>query len=112
MPSHLAHWQALAASDPDRLIAALTSPDLPTWELTFAAEVAGEFPAARDALLALLAHASPVVREGAIYGLGKQPLEDDPALRARLRQIATADGSGAVREAALEALGEGAITCR
>jgi HEAT repeat protein len=103
MPSHLAHWQALAVSDPDRLIAALSSDDLPTWELSFAAEVAGSLPTARAALLALLDHASPTVREGAIYGLSKQ-IDADPAIRTRLTTIAAADRSGAVREAAREAL--------
>lgn len=105
MPSHLAHWQALAATDPDRLVAALTAGDLPTWELSFAAEVAGALPAAREALIALLRHESPTVREGAIYGLSKQ-LDTVPAIRAQLKEIAASDRSGAVREAAAEVLAE------
>jgi HEAT repeat protein len=102
MSSHLSHWQALAVSDPDRLVAALSGDDLPTWELSFAAEVAGCLPTARAALLALLAHESPTVREGAIYGLAQQ-LDNDPSIREYLTKM-THDRSGAVREAANEAL--------
>ena len=101
MPSHLVHWQALATTDPDRLVAALTAGDLPTWELSFAAEVAGALPAAHEALIELLHHESPTVREGAIYGLAKQ-LDTRPAIRARLKELAASDRSGAVREAAAE----------
>jgi HEAT repeat protein len=99
---HLAHWQALAVSDPNRLVAALADEELPTWELSFAAEVAGCLPAARSALLVLLGHESPTVREGAIYGLAQQ-LDNDPSLREHLTKM-TYDRSGAVREAAIEAL--------
>lgn len=102
MPSHLAHWQALAVGDPERLIAALSNDELPPWELSFAAEVAGCLPAARVALIALLEHASPTVREGAIYGLS-QMLDNDPSIREPLLKM-TQDRSGAVREAATEAL--------
>jgi HEAT repeat protein len=103
MPSsNLSHWQALAAGDPERLIAALSNEELPTWELSFAAEVAGCLPAARVPLLALLNHASPTVREGAIYGLA-QLLDNDPSIRESLTKM-TYDRSGAVREAATKAL--------
>ena len=98
----------MAAEAPPKLltlVAALSNEELPTWELSFAAEVAGTLPAARAALLVLLDHESPTVREGAIYGLSKQ-LDADPAIRTRLAKIATDDRSGAVREAALEALEE------
>jgi HEAT repeat protein len=103
MPNPLLHWQALANSDPDLLITELLRGTLPPWELSFAAEVAGCLPAARTALLALLDHKSPTVREGAIYGLSKQ-LTNDPVIHARLTTIADHDRSGAVRESALEAL--------
>jgi HEAT repeat protein len=102
MPRHLSHWQALAVGDPERLIAALSNAELPPWELSFAAEVAGCLPAARAALITLLEHASPTVREGAIYGLS-QMLDNDPSIREPLLKM-TRDRSGAVREAAREAL--------
>ena len=102
MSRHLSHWQAMSASDPDRLVGVLSSDDLPTWELSFAAEVAGCLPAARAALIALLNHDSPTVREGAIYGLAQQ-LDNDPSIREHLTKL-THDRSGAVREAANEAL--------
>lgn len=103
MPSHLAPWQELAASAPERLVAALTSGELPPWELSFAAEVAGDLPQARDALLTLLDHEEPTVREGAIYGLAKQ-IDDDQTIRERLEKIAIFDASSVVREVAIEAL--------
>lgn len=102
MQTPLAHWQALSVSDPARLIAALSNDELPTWELSSAAEVAGCLPAARTALIALLDHRSPLVREGAIYGLAQQ-LDNDPSLREPLTQM-TLDPSEGVREAAAEAL--------
>lgn len=102
MPRHLSHWQALSVSDPERLIAALSDEELPAWELSFAAEVAGCLPNARTSLIALLDHESPTVREGAIYGLA-QLLANDQSLREALEKM-TNDRSGAVREAALEAL--------
>lgn len=93
----------MADRDPALLISTLERRGLPTWELSFTAEAAGILPAARGVLLALLEHASPTVREGAIYGLSKQ-VDAEPALRARLSTIARSDRSGAVREAAAEAL--------
>lgn len=92
----------MSVSDPEGLIAALSNAELPPWELTFAAEAAGHLPNARGALISLLDHPAPVVREGAIYGLTRL-LTNDPTLRGPLEKM-TNDRSGAVREAASEAL--------
>lgn len=102
MTDHLKKWKDLAATDPAALVATLARRDLPPWELSFAAEAAQVLPAAQEALLALLTHESPTVREGAIYGLSRRVL--DVKVRARLEELATDDRSGAVRESAAEAL--------
>jgi len=103
MSAQLKHWKAIAASNPGQLIRELSYGNLPSWELSFAAEAAGAVPAAREALLGLLGHHSPTVREGAIYGLSRQ-IDDDPKIRELLVMLARADRSGSVREAATEAL--------
>jgi HEAT repeat protein len=72
--------------------------------LTFAAEIAGrELPTAKVIvpLLELIRHASPVVREGAVYGLS---MHDDERVIAELRRIADADPSPGVRTAARDVL--------
>lgn len=66
----------LAASDPEQLLCLVGSSTLPNYMLTYAAEAAGDVPepfqeAARAALTRLQDHPSPVVREGAYYGLQK-----------------------------------------
>lgn len=66
----------LAASEPHQLLKLLEPGRLPNYLLTYAAEAAGDVPeahqeAARQALALLCTHDSPVVREGAYYGLLK-----------------------------------------
>jgi len=70
-------------------------------ELTFAAEVSRDI----DALDIAVEHQSPVVREGAIYGLAKlAELGDDKAVELIHAHATTEELSSGVREAAQEAL--------
>lgn len=93
-------FERLAHHDPPSLMVLLTGDRLPPHLLTYAAEVAGriEAHAATEHLLGLLDHPSPMVREGAIYGLG------DDAPWEWLRAIAETDPSPGVRSAARCAL--------
>lgn len=96
-------FRVLAARAPASLVALLQSQALAPSALTFAAEVAGDLADDRvlAALVKLLDHASPVVREGAIYGLAKQPID---AYRKRLGVMALHDPSPGVRDAAREVI--------
>ena len=99
-----AMFEYLAEHHPSQLLALLRSPRLSPADLTFAAEIAGRIPssaAVREALLPLLDHPKAVVREGAVYGLGKHL--DDP-VRQRLARLAEDDQSAAVRCAAAETI--------
>ena len=76
--------------------------------LTFSAEVLGRViessvPEALSLLLQMSRHASPVVREGAVYGMSPH-WRGHPDVRARLADMADADASPGVRVAATEAL--------
>jgi hypothetical protein len=65
-------FERLAQQDPNRLLRMLNSGDLEPALLTHAAETAGRHLASElvvPVLLKLLQHTSPLVREGAIYGL-------------------------------------------
>lgn len=90
---------------PERVLELLDRTDLPPSELTFIAELAGEIPSNSVAapLVRLLSHPSPLVREGAIYGLARHR---SPAIDQHLRSVTMADPSPGVREAAAELLGE------
>ena len=81
---------------PSDFLAALKAAVLPPWELTYAAEAASGTDDADviDALLALTRHASPVVREGALYGVWHS---HEPRVTARIREMADHDESPAVR---------------
>ena len=95
-------FERLAATDPSRLLAML--PDLEPPDMTFAAEVAGRIgdsDAVRRAVLPLLEHPMPYVREGAIYGLSSHM---DETTRSLIARLAVDDPSPGVRLAA-----EGAI---
>ena len=95
----VAMFEYLAETDPARLIRLIDGGALSPADLTFAAEVAGKLPAelAVASLLRLLTHVSPVVREGAVYGLAQHRSD---LVDTRLRQIATNDDSLGVRETA------------
>lgn len=94
-----------AEYSPEELLSAMSSGVLEPHDLTFAAEAAGRIADATraiPALLALLDHTSPLVREGAIYGLA--PHADDPSVAARLLAVSNNDPSAAVRVAAHESI--------
>jgi HEAT repeat protein len=99
-----AMFKNLVNNHPSQLIALLLSSSLSHSDLTFAAEIAGgisDSSAVRPALIRLLDHPNPIVREGAIYGLSNHI---DDATRRRLRKIADKDPSRSVRTAAGDAL--------
>lgn len=76
----------------------------PPARLTFELEELGaaEDPADVPVFLAALDHASPVVREGAIYGATHHI--GDAAIRSKLELLSGSDPSAAVRAVAREAL--------
>jgi len=96
----------LASVAPSELSELVSEGRLPASRLTYAAEALGR---AQDAalvmrsLLPLLRHPAPIVREGAIIGLGRHLT---PVVRARLAEVAQQDPSAAVRRAALDELGD------
>ena len=72
-------------------------------DLTFIAERLGRRdPVPLRWIELLVRHASPVVREGAVYGLA--PHAAVPSVRLTLQEIAGTDPSPGVRSAAREAL--------
>jgi hypothetical protein len=96
-----AMFERLAAEDPARLVALLGGDVLGPALLTFAAEIAGRglaFDVAGAALLALLQHERPVVREGAVYGLRAH--DERPEVAAALAKVAKDDPSPGVRASA------------
>ena len=94
--------ERLASNDPEALAQAMKTMAPPL--LTFAAEHLGAAPAsvALPALLPLLRHDRPYVREGAIYGLASHRAE--PGVTDALREVADGDASEAIRQIAAEAL--------
>ena len=97
-------FEYLAAECPSQLVRLLLSKKMPVPDLTFAAEIAGRIEDSskvRPILLGLLAHADPVVREGAIYGLASHV---DTAVVSELRRLVATDLSPAVRSAASDLL--------
>ena len=92
-------FERLAKEDPARLLRMLKS-DLSPGHLTHAAEIAGrELPSEQvvATLLELLRHGSPLVREGAIYGLAAHRSK---AVDAELKSLFERDASPGVRAAA------------
>ncbi len=99
-----AMFEFLAANYPSELLKLVSSNLLSPPAMTFAAEIAGRTslgPAVRAALLPLLDHASPLVREGAIYGLRRHA---DAVVIRKLKAIAESDQSPAIRQAANDTL--------
>ena len=113
MGSSVADWpepcekefQAMAVGNPLRLIGWIESGELKPSRLTYAAEALGSanLPEVRWILVGLLDHESPLVREGALYGLARQP-RPLPAMLSVLRRVAEVDPSPGVRSAAQEIL--------
>lgn len=99
-------FQYLAENDPERLFEDLTSGALPPSALTFAAEWAGRTRTTQAAaiLRTLLEHPSPLVREGAVYGL--EHLIGHPGVLAALRahENEATERSPGVRAAVREVL--------
>ena len=99
-------FEVLAVRFPHELAKLIEFGRLEPADLTFAAEALGRSELSwlvRHALKPLLAHASAVVREGAIYGLQKHM---DGNMRAALSVLSQSDPSPAVRVAAEDALSE------
>lgn len=93
----------LADSHPFELLHLVASGRLEVADLTFAAEIVGRIRDSRvvSVLFPLLKHVSPVVREGALYGLSAHV--DDRVLGA-IRAMAAEDPSAGVRAAAEDVL--------
>jgi len=100
----------LASERPHSLLALIEKNALGAADLTFAAEIAGtidDWTRVVPLLTRLLLHASPVVREGAVYGLVRHA-DRVPAVRATIRSaiagLLGVEGSPGVRAAADDAL--------
>jgi hypothetical protein len=93
----------LAMSDPAALHLAIERGDLSRAHLSHAAETIGRHPWGNglEILRGLLRHESPLVREGALYGLAYWLAGDaDPEAIAEVRAVAESDPSPGVRETA------------
>lgn len=102
--SHVSH---LYFTD-DELLVLAQAATLPPEDLTFIAEDVGRLPGVltRVALLKLLDNTSPLVREGAIYGLSCGHHRNEPNVRSALERVAMSDPSMAVRACAADVLDE------
>lgn len=101
-----AAFRFLVARYPDSLLLLIESGRMEAADLTYAVEIAGEMPWSQDncrVLMAMLGHVSPMVREGALYGLAFHPRQE---VLERISEVARTDKSPAVREAALAILEE------
>ncbi|MBI4586015.1 MAG: HEAT repeat domain-containing protein [Planctomycetes bacterium] len=93
-----------AKNDPTKLIQLISAEILEPNDLTFAAEAAGTIQdkeIAVPVLLRLLEHMSPVVREGAVYGLSNHLSQ---RVIERLKEVERLDRSPGVKEAVREVL--------
>ena len=93
-------FDEIGEQDPERLKAWVLSGELGQADLSFAAEVLGKHGGRGSVptLLSLLDDPSPLVREGAVYGLGFHL--GQPGVSERLRTLVEHDESPGVREAA------------
>jgi len=94
----------LAERHPDTLLLLIEKGDMAPADLTYAAELAGRIVGSQGVLLRLLADGSPVVREGAIYGLAERLAGGVSGVREKLLRVASRDPSPAVRAAAAAVL--------
>ena len=109
-------FEKIAQTKPAYLLQLITQNRLAAHDLTFAAESAGKVPnefvdASVRVLLVLLRHESPLVREGAIYGLSRQLARGGwvPCrewIIDQLEGLKERDTSPGVRAAAQEALSD------
>ena len=97
-------FEELSVHEPEKLARWIQSETLEPGQLTFAAEVLGQSGATNltkmRTLHPLLSHPHPLVREGAIYGLGY--CEIWPATKKKLGKMAIEDPSKGVRLAIQE----------
>jgi len=100
-------FEYLAKAAPQSLANAIRRHNLPSGLLFLAAEIFGRessFETAFPTLVPLLSHSSPVVREGALYGL-KALAETHSAEIARVfHDVALNDSHETIRKLAAEAL--------
>ena len=97
-------FENLARTDPAELVRMIREDRLAPADLTFAAEALGSVVGddrTVPTLLSLLEHSSPLVREGAVYGLTDHM---DGNVRHALSKLARSDPSPGVRDAANETL--------
>ncbi|MRG98177.1 HEAT repeat domain-containing protein [Polyangium spumosum] len=102
-----AMFEHLAQHDPGRLLKMLEDGSLRPGHLTHAAEAAGaitESAIVAPVLLRLLGHKSPLVREGALYGLASHLTEE---VMGRIRAVAESDPIEEVQDAARSVLEDG-----
>jgi len=104
-PSEI-EFAVMAKDDPEKLIELIEGGTLSPGVLTFAAEILGNVchtDRARRVLTHLLYHSSsPIIREGAIYGLRDHLA--DPIAHALLLRLSYYDPSKGVQEAASDIL--------
>lgn len=101
-----AMFEFLVEHYPCEILKLVSSTVLSPAALTFAAEAAGRTSnsqAVRTTLMPLLDHESPLVREGAIYGLRDHA--DDIVVK-KLNGLAQSDPSAAIRQAASDTLAD------
>lgn len=101
-----AMFEFLAGQYPGEILKLVSSTVLSPAALTFAAEVAGRTSnsqAVCTTLMPLLDHESPLVREGAIYGLRNHA--DDIVVK-KLKVLAQSDPSAAIRQVASDTLAD------
>ena len=106
MGYNLNQLRKLMASNPDEFVKAISGDDIEYWDLTFAAEDAGDLPIdlCYDPLLKLVGHHYIVVREGAIYGMARHL--DDSRVREVLGMVAEHDPEPLIRRIAKGVLGD------
>lgn len=103
-----AFFEDLFEVSPAKLLFLIRSGALTNAELTFAVEIVGRAGSdfsdeIRAVLVPLLDHESPVVREGAIYGVTRHK---NDSVTAVLQRIAETDSYECLRKAAIEAIEE------
>lgn len=94
-------FEYLASHHPLELAKLISSEDLRDEDLTFAAEMMGTVSDAatvKKALIRLLKHPNPVVREGAIYGLSAHLPDTD--IEREFHTLALEDGNKVIRDLA------------
>lgn len=101
-------FESMSRAAPSRLIAWIRSGVLAPADLTFAAECLGDadHPEVPRVLIELTRHTAAVVREGAVYGIGRMSGHDrdTDALLQRLHEMAYHDPSPGVKSAARDVL--------